>query len=182
MDPLGWAAFWAGIGTSVPLTALLLAMFGDASASGIVFGVKLFVVLAVIPILTVLGLGLFGALLSGNGVVSRITLTPEGCAVAVKEQGLLGSIENVALTVGSSYANSRSTASAVVALLASEGDTKWKDVRRVEADARRHVISLRRRWHNPLRLYVPSEQFQETAQFVQAHVPRPSPAGGSSSA
>jgi hypothetical protein len=180
----GWTAFWSGLGLSLPLTALILAMFGEFSGDGAVFALKLFLVIAAIPAGTVLVVGLFAALISGNGIASRTTLTPQGCVVSIKEEGVTGAVENVAFLLGSKYQSAREAGGAAAILLPNEGDTEWGKVAKVEFDPRRRVITLRRRWHNPLRLYAPGERFPEAVRYVREHVPAsaiptPRPGGGS---
>lgn len=166
----GWAAFWFGLPFAALLTTILVLIVGEASTDGVVLATKLFVAIALVCAAIVIGLGIIAALLSGNRVASRATLTPEGCTLTVKSEGVVDAMESVAGAF-TGYDSARSTGNAMTLLLPGDGDTRWDKVRGVTVDPKRRVITLHRRWHNPLRLYVPADQFDAVATYVQRHVP-----------
>lgn len=165
----GWTALAFGAGFAALLGTLLVVMFASGNG-GVMFAMKVYVVIALIAALAVLALGLFAALAVGNGVTSRFTLSSQG-AVATTTENVSDSVESAALLLGGSFKRARDISTTASLLLPSSGEAKWKDVRRAEFDERRHVITLRRRWHHPLRIHVPPERFSEAAAFVRDQVP-----------
>lgn len=147
----------------------LVVMFANGNG-GVMFPVRLYVAIALIAGLSVVGLGLFAALAVANGVTTRFTLSPHGAAATTSE-GASDSVEHAAWFLGGGSRQVRDITAAASLLLPSSGEAKWKDVRRAQFDERRHVITLRRRWHHPLRVYVPPERFSDAASFVRDHVP-----------
>ena len=165
----GWAAFAFGGGFAAVLGTLLVVMFAGANG-GVAFAVKVYAVIALIAGLGVVGLGLFAALAVANGVTTRFTLSSQGAAATTSESAS-DSVESAVSFLGGSSQRVRDITAAASLLLPSSGEAKWKDVRRAEFDERRHVITLRRRWHHPLRLYLPPERFSEAAAFARDQVP-----------
>jgi hypothetical protein len=164
----GWAALAFGAGSAAVLGTLLVVMFAGGNG-GVTFAVKVYAAIALIAGLGVVALGLFAALAVANGLTTRFTLSAQGAAATTSESAP-GDVENAALLLGGSFKGARDISAAASLLLPPSGETKWKDVRRAEFDERRHVITLRRRWHHPLRLYVPPERFSEAAAFARDHV------------
>jgi len=165
----GWAALAFGVGFAAVLGTLLVVMFASGNG-GVMFAVKVYAAIALIAGLGVVGCGIFAALAVANGVTTRFTLSSQG-AVATTSESVEDSVESAALLLGGSFKRARDISTAASLLLPSSGEAKWKDVRRAEFDERRHVITLRRRWHHPLRLYVPPERFSEAAAFARDQVP-----------
>ncbi|MBI2913547.1 MAG: hypothetical protein HYY03_06470 [Chloroflexi bacterium] len=164
----GWAALAFGLGFAIALGTPLVVFFAGANG-GVGFALKVYAAIALTAGLGVVGLGLFAALAVANGVTTRFTLSSQGAAATTSESAS-ESVENAALFWGGSSPQVRNLVAAASLLLPSSGEAKWEDVRRAQFDERRHVITLRRRWHHPLRLYVPPERFSEAAAFARDHV------------
>lgn len=160
-----WAALGFGVGFALLLGTPLVVMFGGGNG-GVTFAVKLYGVIAILAGLGVVGSGMVAALAVGNGVTARFTLSSQG-AFATTSADVEDSVEDAVLLLG----GSSDFAAAAALLLPAGGEVKWKDVRRIDLDEPRHVITLRRPWHHPLRLYVPAEHFSAAASFVRDHVP-----------
>ena len=170
-----WAALGFGVGVAIVLGTPLVMMFASGNG-GVAFAVKLYAVIALITGLVVVGSGVFAALAVANGVTTRFTLNSER-ALATTSDDVEDSVESAALFLGGSFDQASDISAAAALLLPSSGEVKWKDVRRAEFDDARHVITLRRPWHHPLRLYVPQEHFSDAASFVRDHVPAPAVGG-----
>ena len=83
--------------------------------------------------------------------------------------------------LGGGRAGARDTASAAALLLPQSSEAIWSDIRSVELDERRHVVSLGQGRLRRLRLYATAANFDGVAAFVRRHVPARAPnrpAGG----
>ncbi len=163
-----WAALGFGAGLAIVLGTPLVVMFADGNG-GIAFAVKLYSAIAIIAGLSAIGLGIFSALVVANGVTTCFTLYSLG-ALATTSDDVEDRVEIGASFLGGSFDQASEISAAALLLLPATGEVKWKDVRRVELDESRHVITLRRPWHHPLRLYVPQEHFSGAVSFVRDHV------------
>lgn len=162
----GWVSLWAGVGLIVAATVGLV-LLAPAHARDLAVLVSLALVLAFVATGFVVALGLFGAFGTGSAVQAWYSLDDQGVSLSGPAPE---SVEGLLLAV-SGVQSARSTAETARALLPSnDGSARWDSVRRVQFDGPRHVISLRRRWHHPLRLYVSAEHFPEVAAFVRGHV------------
>ena len=167
----GWAAVAFGAGFALVLGTPLVVAFSSTSG-GVAFAVKLYAAIALLAAAVVIACALYAALGVSNAVTTRFALRPHG-AVATTSEGASNNVEQAVLAIGGSFAQTRNLSAAASLLLPSSWEAAWKDVRRAEFDESRHVITLRRRWHHPVRLYVPPERFDDAAAFVRAHVPAP---------
>ena len=163
----GWAALLSGTAFAVLLGTPLVVMFA-AGNGGVTFAVKVYAVIALVAGLGAVGLGLFAALTVANSVTTRFALNPQS-AVATTSEDPSAAVESAASLLAS--AQLRNVSAAAALLLPASGEAKWKDVRRAEFDERRNVITLRRRWHHPLRIYAPPETYGDAASFVREHAP-----------
>lgn len=159
----GWVSLWTWVGLTTAAIALLILLAPSHGKDPMVL-VRLAGALAFVATCLIVALGLFGALVAGGGVQARYALDSRGVAISGP---MPGSGEGM-LMAFTDPRSAQSTAETARALLPSnDGSARWDSVRRVEFDDTRHVISLRRRWHHPLRIYVPTEHFQEVGAFVR---------------
>ncbi len=163
----GWAALAFGGGFAAVLGTLLVVMFA-ANNGGVGFAIKVYLAIGLISGAVVIGAGFLSALGVGNDLAMAFALSPEGAMARVSEEEM-ESIENAASFFAGRTADAQQNAQIAALLLPPDGDAKWKDVRRVQFDSTRRVISLRRKWHNPLRLYVPPERWDGVAAYVRSH-------------
>ena len=164
----GWVAVALAAVFVIPI-GILAVMYGGSNG-GAFFAVKLCAIVGIIAGATVVGLGLFSALGVSNDMMTRFALSPEGVVgrISKVEQA---SIQGAAWFLTTNAQTAQRNAQIAELLLPTGGDAKWKDVRRVQFDEPRHVITLRRRWHNPLRIYAPAARFGAASTFVREHVP-----------
>lgn len=163
----GWAALAFGGGFAAVLGTLIVVMFA-ANNGGVGFAIKVYLAIGLISGAVVIGAGFLSALGVGNDLAMAFALSPEGAMARVSEEEM-ESIENAASFFAGRTADAQQNAQIAALLLPPDGDAKWKDVRRVQFDEARRVITLRRRWHNPLRLYVPAERWDSAAAYVRSH-------------
>jgi hypothetical protein len=164
-----WTVLLIG-GGAAALFGTLLVMVAGSDARSITVAVKIYLAIGVVSGLAIVGYGLFASLGVGFGVTVRFTLTPKGVVGRLTKESA-ASVESTAwmFTFNAQDAQRNSQ---IAALLLPDGfDADWKDIRRVQFDEPRHVITLRRRWHFPVRVYVPAARFDEAAAFVRGHVP-----------
>jgi hypothetical protein len=165
-----WTALAVGGGFAAVIGTFIVAVYGDSDANGIAFGAKVYAALGLIPGLMVIGYGLFAALGVSFGVTTRFALSPDGVVGRISKDAE-GSIESSAWLFAGNTQDAQRNAQLASLLLPSGCDAKWKDVRRAEFDEHRNVITLRRRWHFPVRIYVPAARFAEAVAFVREHLP-----------
>lgn len=163
----GWAALAFGGGFAAVLGTLIVVMFA-ANNGGVGFAIKVYLAIGLISGAVVIGAGFLSALGAGNDLAMAFALGPEGAMARVSEEEM-ESIENAGSFFAGRTADAHQNAQIAALLLPPDGDAKWKDVRRAQFDDARRVITLRRRWHNPLRLYVPAERWDCIAAYVRSH-------------
>lgn len=163
----GWAALYFGAGFAVLLGTPLVVLYAEGNG-GAGFAIKLFLVLGLVAAAVVIGAALFAAVSVGNRLMMAFVLSPVSAAARTSGKELEG-VESAALLFAPGSRDARNSAQAAALLLPPEGEAKWKDVRRVQFDAPRCVITLRRRWRHPLRLYVVPGRWTEAEAFVREH-------------
>lgn len=163
----GWASLAFGGGFAAVLGTLIVVMFAGTSG-GVGFAIKVYLAIGLISAAVVVGAGFLAAVGTGNDLAMAFALSPEGAVARISDREIEG-IENAAWLFAGSARDAQQNAQIAALLLPPDGDAKWKDVRRAQFDEARRVISLRRKWHNPLRLYVPADRWDEVAAYVRAH-------------
>ncbi len=161
-----WTAAAVGGGAAVLFGTLIVV----ASDSDISVAVKIYAAIGLISGLVVIGYGLFASLGVSFRVTTRFALGPAGVVGRITKEAA-GSIESTAWLFTNNARDAQRNQQITALLLPSGCDAAWKDVRGVEFDEPRHVITLRQRWHFPVRMYVPAARFGEVAAFVRDHVP-----------
>lgn len=172
----GWMAAAFGTGFALVLGVPLMIAFGSRDEAATM--TKVVVAIFALAALVVLGLGLMAGVLCGNGVRAAYTFEPEGMRLVTRIGGFMDRAENVALAMGQGFTEAHQTAGAFEAMLPGDNDAKWAKVRAVQFDERRRVITLRRKWHNPVRVYVPADRWPAAVAYVREHVPRLAEVGG----
>jgi len=169
-----WAAFATGMGFGIVLGTLIVVMFGGSDQYGgaVAFAVRIYLALGLIPAAVVIVCGLLAALVVSNDVSTRFELSPRGVVAQMSRQDSAG-IQDAAWFLTRNARNASQAVQIASLLLPSGGNTQWKDVRRAEFDEVRRVITLRRRWHSPFRIYLPEQRFAEVAAYVREHLPSP---------
>ena len=166
----GWTALIAAVATSASLATLVVVASGSGPSEGMGYLLKVYVAAGLIAGATIIGYGLFAALGVGFGITIRFGLGPEGVLGVVTKKSA-ASLDSTAWMLTGNARTAQRNQQISALLLPSGCDAKWKDVRRAGLDEARHVITLRRRWHLAVRVYVPAKRFGEAAAFVRSHLP-----------
>lgn len=168
----GWAALWFGLGFALALGIPLAIAFGSTEPADVRAIAYLVVGTFGAVALIVLGMGAWAAIVAGNHVGAVFVLAPEGVSVRTRDEGLLERAEDIALVFGSSFAEARRGAAGLEAMLPGDSSAGWAKVRSVDFNSATSVITLHRRWHNPVRIYVPRDRFAEASAYVRIHAAR----------
>jgi len=168
----GWAALWFGLGFALALGVPLTVAFGSTDPDDLRGIAMLFGGTFVAVVLIVLGMGIWAGLVSGNHVEAAFVLEAEGLSVHTRDEGFLERAEQISLVLGSSFTEASRTAGGFEAMLPGDVSARWAQVRSADFDEGTSVITLHRRWHNPIRVYVPRERFAEASAYVRSHAGR----------
>ncbi len=163
----GWAALYFGVSFAAVLGTLIVVMFASTSG-GVGFAIRVYLAIGLVSGAVVIGAGFLSALGAGNGLAMAFAVGTEGAAARTSGKEMEG-IENASWLFSGSARDAQQNAQVAALLLPPEGEAQWKDVRRVQFDAAHGVITLRRRWRHPLRLYVPADRWSEVAAYVRSH-------------
>lgn len=168
----GWAALWFGLGFAFALGIPLTIAFGSTDPGDVRQIVLLFAGTFVLVVLIVLGMGVWAGIVSGNHVAAAFVLDPDGISVRTRSESFLERAEQISLVLGSSYSGARRSAGGFEAMLPGDVSARWQQVRSADFNEGTSAITLHRRWHNPIRIYVPRERFAEASAYVRSHAER----------